>query len=248
MKFLLYPLLLLFSLQALAFKVLVDPGHGGHDHGAVKNNLREADLVLNIAKDLVKLIEKDPSIDYEISRKHDKALELKDRKDHAHEAEADLFVSIHANASTSSRVRGVELYFQNILPPDENSNFLANRENKGEASQRGHRPSLFEHKTANKDVAGILDDMMRANYIKESYEFAVSTKEVWKKEMNTRRVKVRQAPFYVVSSVNMPSLLIEIGYVTNRYEAKRLRSRSYQRKIARSIYKAIKEYKSKHSH
>ena len=232
----------------MAFKILIDPGHGGHDHGAVKNKIREADLVLNIAKDLEKLIKNDPSIDYEISRRYDKALELKERKEHAHNAEADLFVSIHANASTSPRVRGVELYFQNILPPDENSNFLANRENKGEASQRGHRPSLFEHKTSNKDVVGILDDMMRANYIKESYEFAKGTKDVWKKEMNTRRVKIRQAPFYVVSTVNMPSLLIEIGYVTNKYEARRLRSRSYQSRIARSIYKAIQEYKNKVSH
>lgn len=236
-------LCLLLNTPSWALSVLIDPGHGGADHGAVKNRLREASLTLSISKRLARLLEKDKDINYKLSRHNDRSLELKQRKEVAHKFNADLFVSIHANASLSPRLRGVELYFQNILPPDENSNYLANRENGGEYSQKGHRPSLYVEDLGKSDTAHILDDMSRANFIKESYLFAKTMERTWRKKMRSSRIRVKQAPFYVVSTVNMPSLLVEVGYVTNPYEARRLASKSYQNKIANTIYQAIKTYK-----
>lgn len=241
-KLIIFCLFTALSLPTHAMKVLIDPGHGGNDNGAVKNKIREANLTLKISKYLADLIKNDSTMSYTMSRLKDRSLELKERKEIAHDKSADIFVSVHANASLSPRVRGVELYFQNVLPPDENSNFLAARENDGENELRGHRPSIYKGKFGDKDLAHLLDDMARANYMKESYEFAKVLKSEWRKNMGSGRVKIRQAPFYVVSTVNMPSLLVEVGYVTNRNEAKRLRSKRYQKRIAKTIYKALKAY------
>lgn len=233
---------LLICSPLLAMRVLIDPGHGGHDNGAVKNNIREANLTLRISNYLADYIKNDPEMTYALSRKKDKGLELKTRRIIAHNKKADIFVSIHANASLSRRARGVELYFQNVLPPDENSNFLAARENDNENELKGHRPSLYKKTFGDKDLSHILDDMAKDNYMKESYQFAATLKKSWRKNMGKKRVKIRQAPFYVVSTVNMPSLLVEVGYVTNTKEAKRLKSRRYQKRIAKTIYLALKDY------
>lgn len=225
--------------------VLIDPGHGGHDHGAQSQGIREADVTLKIAKRLFKLLEKDKNIQYSTTRTYDKDLELQDRSDKAHDTKADLFVSIHANASLNPRARGTEIYIQNILPSDQYSFFLANRENQGEASKRGTRPSLLDSSKYKADVVGIVDDINRNHFIAKSYELAKVFESRWKKDMKVRKVRMRQAPFFVVSSVNMPSILLEVGYLTNAKEAKNLRSSWYQQKVAKSIYNALRDYQAK---
>ena len=236
--------LILYINTAHALQVLIDPGHGGSDHGARTDHLREADITLKIAKHLMRYMDKDNELSYSVTRKIDKSLELGDRSDLAHKSGADLFVSIHANASLNPRARGPEIYIQNILPSDQYSFFLANRENNGEASERGTRPSKLSKEEYSADVVGIVDDLYRNHYIEKSYELAKVFEKRWKEDLGYRRVRMRQAPFFVVSAVNMPSVLLEVGYLTNSYEAKKLKTAWYQRKVAKSIYQAIKDYKS----
>ncbi|MAF92521.1 MAG: N-acetylmuramoyl-L-alanine amidase [Bdellovibrionota bacterium] len=236
---------LMISESAFSMRVLIDPGHGGHDNGAQSQGLREADVTLKIAKRLFKLLDKDKNIQYSTTRTYDKNLELQDRSDKAHQEEADLFISIHANASLNPRARGTEIYIQNILPSDQYSFFLANRENNGEASQRGTRPSLLDKSKYKADVVGIVDDINRNHFIEKSYDLAKVFEKRWKKDMKVRRVRMRQAPFFVVSSVNMPSILLEVGYLTNPKEAKHLNTSWYQQKVAKTIYQALRDYQAK---
>ncbi|MFK8139029.1 MAG: N-acetylmuramoyl-L-alanine amidase [Bdellovibrionales bacterium] len=224
--------------------MLIDPGHGGHDHGAVKHNVREATLTLSISKKLKRKLDKDPNFLTTITRSKNKKITLRQRVVKAHKKSADVFLSIHANSSPSIRARGAEFYFQNTFTPDQYSLFIANRENGDEASQKGHRPSVFLE-NYNNDVGHILDDMARKNYINKSHEFAKIVQRQWKKEFKTKRARIKQAPFYVVSSTNMPALLVEVGYITNDRERKRLVTEAYQNRIVDSLYKALADLRSK---
>ena len=230
--------------RAQALHVLIDPGHGGDDHGARTSEAREAEITLKIAKQLTKILDKQELIRYSITRRYDTSVELQKRSELAHAAGADIYVSIHANASLNPRARGPEIYIQNVLPSDQYSFFLASRENNEEISQRGTRPSFLNDSRYSSDIIGIVDDIQRHYYIEKSYELARVFEQRWKQDLGHKRVRMRQAPFFVVSAVNMPSLLLEVGYLTNPQEAKQLRSLWYQKKIAQSIYAALLDYQA----
>lgn len=232
-----------FSLQAQALHIMLDPGHGGLDTGAVYGTAREADLVLQVAMKLKALLGKDSQFQVSITRTQDRLLSLPERVKMAETSKADLFVSLHANAAGDSRARGVEFFFQNNLPPDEESLFLASQENQtwssvNEGQSQGEEPSKKS------DVAAILEDLQRQYRIESSLRLTQTLTEVWRQD-GGKSPAIKQAPFYVISKTSMPSVLIEIGFLSHPNEAKKLLTAEYQNQLAQKIYRALVTYKEK---
>jgi N-acetylmuramoyl-L-alanine amidase len=160
----------------------------------------------------------------------------------------DVFLSIHVNSSEDPRARGQEIYFQNQLPSDQESLFLASRES--EKNQGGgpviHSVSLAlkNHKGLNSDVHAIVEDLERNHQFKLSGIFTEHLYQNWSGEKLQRRHSIRQAPFFVVSNIDKPAALIEIGYLSNSQDVKKLTDPQYQKKIAQGIYKALVSFKT----
>lgn len=238
---------LLFAQGPLAspFQIVIDPGHGGVDAGATRYGLREADIALAVSKKLHDLLKKDRRFSVVMTRHEDETLSLKQRALAANRSQGGLFLSIHANSSPDHRVHGPEFYFQNQLPPSEEALFLAARENEVDKSPELQKvvTSMTDHKTDNVDVLAIVDDLIRNHRIVKSDELALSLVDAWQGRAKNRKKAIRQAPFYLISNVQMPSVLVEIGYMTNKQEAEALADADYQRKIAQNIYDGIVQFK-----
>lgn len=231
---------------ALALHIMLDPGHGGVDTGAVYSGAKEADLVLKVAHSVKSLLEKDPTFQVSITRTNDRMLSLQERVHMAESKKADLFVSLHANAATDQRARGVEFFFQNNLPPDEESLFLASQENQAMvASQEAHETSGGDEVSKKGDVSAIIEDLHRQNRMLSSLRFTQTLTNVWGADAKAAQSTIKQAPFYVISKTTMPSVLIEIGFLSNPREVKKLLNKEYQSDLAQKIYKALVSYKEK---
>lgn len=222
------------SASAFAATIVIDPGHGGVDDGAVRGKLREAEIALKISNELaLQLREKNHRVI--LTRETDKGISLKQRTDIAERAKADLFISIHANASEDVRAKGVEFYFQNQLPPDEEAAFLASKENQAIAQDA-------DSTVGDSDVAQILADLQRNYKLQSSFEFSRMLAESWSISGTQRTRMIRQAPFYVISQTTMPSVLVEVGFVSHKSEGPLLTTRSHQREIASQIARAVDSF------
>mgnify|MGYP001345885101 CR=1 FL=1 len=215
-------------------KVVIDPGHGGKDPGcnAVKG-LKEKDIVLSIAKLLAKEIEEQIGCDVELTRDKDIFIPLERRTAIANMEKADLFISLHVNGHRSKSIHGLETYFLNIAT-DKNSVMVAAREN-----------ATSEKNIS--DLQTILNDLMLNTKINESSRLAHQvqigmTSEVKSKYRNVKDLGVKQAPFYVLIGAQMPAVLVEVGFLTNYTERKRLVSNTYQKTVAEGICSGIKKY------
>lgn len=229
-----------------ALHIMLDPGHGGIDTGAVHGPARESDLVLKVAQRLKTLLEKDAQFKVSITRGHDRNVSLSTRVQLAEEAKADLFVSLHANAASDQRAKGVEFFFQNNLPPDEESLYLASQENQLITNtQELHELSGGDELSKKGDVAAILEDLHRQHRMKSSLRLTQTLNHVWSRDTQAPQASIKQAPFYVISKTSMPSVLIEIGFLTNPREAKKLLTSEYQNDLAQKIYSALVSYKEK---
>jgi N-acetylmuramoyl-L-alanine amidase len=240
--------IILFTLAspALALHIMLDPGHGGVDTGAAYSGAKESDLVLKIANAVKILLEKDPKFQVSITRTNDRMLSLQERVHLAENKKADLFVSLHANAASDQRAKGVEFFFQNNMPPDEESLFLASQENQAMiANQELHESSGGDELSKKGDVSAILEDLHRQNRMLSSLRFTQTLTNVWGADNNAAQSTIKQAPFYVISKTSMPSVLIEIGFLTNPREVKKLLNKDYQSDLAQKIYKALVSYKEK---
>lgn len=216
-------------------KIVIDPGHGGVDDGAVRGKLREAEIALRISNELASQL-RGRNHQVVLTRENDKAVSLKQRTDIAEKEKADLFISIHANASEDVRAKGVEFYFQNQLPADEEAAFLASKENQAIAHDS-------HHDIAGSDVSQILADLQRNYKLQSSFEFSRMLAETWSINGTHRSRMIRQAPFYVISQTTMPSVLVEVGFVSHKAEGPLLTTLSHQREIASQIAKAVDSYK-----
>lgn len=232
--------------------VMVDPGHGGKDKGAVRGSLKESEIALKVSLHLASLLKADPRFHVSLTRSKDESLTLRERTELAREAKADLYVSIHLNSSTDPRARGKEFYFQNQLPADEEALFLASRENaepETAANDPAHlKPEKLSPRT---DLRRILEDLQRNERIFASSELSRVLHQAWTEaetgsEHGSRKGgsrAIRQAPFFVVSNVNAPSVLIELGFLSHAHEGPRLGQTDYQRSLATSLYKGLVKYK-----
>jgi N-acetylmuramoyl-L-alanine amidase len=214
-------------------KIVIDAGHGGKDPGAHGNGIVEKDLVLDIALRLQTLLQEEPGVEVILTRDSDVFIPLEERTAIAIREGADLFLSIHANASTRKEARGIETYFLNFATNPE-AEAVAARENAVSSQRMGQFPELIKAIALNNKVA-------------ESREFAslVQTNMVRKlKPQNTtvRDLGVKQAPFVVLIGADMPSVLAEISFVTNRAEATLLKKATYKTRIAQALCDAILKY------
>ena len=215
-------------------KIVIDPGHGGHDTGTIgPNGLEEKDLVLEVGRRLGKLLETRLGAEVVYTRKDDTFIPLETRTAVANQARADLFVSIHANSSHDADARGVETYYLNFTSSPEALEVAA-RENA--VSEK----SIYELQDLVKKIA-------LKEKIEESREFAGDVQEslhsgLAVKSPAIRDRGVKKAPFIVLIGANMPSILAEISFVSNPTDEHRLETSEYRQRIAESLYRGIAKY------
>ena len=217
-------------------RIVVDPGHGGKDFGAPGfiPGVHEKDVVLEIAKRVAKKIRDDMNLEAILTRSDDRYLTLEERTAFANTRGADLFVSIHTNASRDSRAYGTETYFLNLATDDESI-----------------RVAAMENATSTKNISdlhSILNDLLKNAKINESSRLAEMVQFSLVKNLNRKgydRVKdkgVKQAPFYVLLGARMPSILVETAFISNREECRLLTTASYQEHLAESIVQGLRAY------
>jgi N-acetylmuramoyl-L-alanine amidase len=217
-------------------KIVIDPGHGGHDTGTIgPNGLEEKDLVLDVGRRLGKLLQTRLGADVVYTRKDDTFIPLETRTSIANQEQADLFVSIHANSSHDPDARGVETYYLNFTSSAEALDVAA-RENA--ASNK----SVYELQDLVKKIA-------LKEKIEESREFAANVQRALHsglaaKSPGIRDRGVKKAPFIVLIGANMPSILAEISFVSNPGDERKLRTADYRQRIAESLYRGISKYVS----
>jgi N-acetylmuramoyl-L-alanine amidase len=214
-------------------RIVIDPGHGGQDPGAKSRGLTEAALVLDIALRLEKLLLKEPGIEVILTRRTDTYVALEERTALANRSDADLFLSIHLNASRNTTARGVETYFLNFAQNAE-AEAIAARENAGASGQMRQLPEIVRAIALN-------------NKIDESRDFAsiVQSKlyeRVRKVNRGARDLGVKQAPFMVLIGATMPSVLAEISFLTNGAEADLLKTDKYRQQVAEALFAGVMAY------
>ncbi|MCB0414360.1 MAG: N-acetylmuramoyl-L-alanine amidase [Bdellovibrionales bacterium] len=238
---------LLNTLNAAPLKILLDPGHGGSDHGAQKNGVRESVITLQVTQKLLHLLKKDDLFHVEMTRTNNSSVSLFSRAEQARKMYADLFISLHVNSSTNPNAKGAEFYIQNQLPPEEESLFLAYKENNEDDDQSRIKnwPLAFvkDYESLDINIKNILHDLNRFHTIKTSSSLAKLMVQNWPGIRKSKKYSIKHAPFYVITNINVPALLIEIGFLSNPKEARLLSNNNYQNKIALGIYTALREYK-----
>ncbi len=216
-------------------RIVIDAGHGGHDPGAQANGLSEADLTLDIALRLERLLQQQPGVDVVLTRRTDEFIPLEKRTAIANRENADLFLSIHANSARSTSLRGVETYFLNFaMTPDAEA--VAARENATSAQTMGTLPVLLNKIALNNklDESRELAAMMQTSLVRRLAQ----------QNRNLKDLGVKQAPFVVLIGAQMPSVLSEISFVSNKSEAALLKQASYRQHIAQALSDAILKYQS----
>jgi N-acetylmuramoyl-L-alanine amidase len=222
-------------------QIVLDAGHGGHDAGAIgPTGLLEKDLVLDITFRVARLCEQRLGIKASLSRSGDYFVPLADRTSFANRQRADLFVSIHANAQRDLSAAGVETYFLSSEATDIAARQVAAKENSViELESPVARQKLDVLKT-------ILWDLAQSEFLAESSNLAEIIQDSMTEALHIPNRGVKQAGFYVLGGAAMPAVLIEIGFVTNPKEERRLRDGRYRDEIARAIFAGIAEYKKRY--
>lgn len=215
-------------------KIVIDPGHGGHDTGTIgPNGLEEKDLVLDVGLRLGKLLEQRLGADVVYTRRDDTFIPLETRTAIANQAQADLFVSIHANSSHNPDARGVETYYLNFTS-SRDALEVAAREN-AVSDQSIHQLQQLVKTIALQDK------------VEESREFAADVQHALYSGLAARNPAihdrgVKKAPFVVLIGAKMPSILAEISFVSNPQDEHNLRSPAYRQRIALALYRGIARY------
>jgi N-acetylmuramoyl-L-alanine amidase len=216
-------------------RIVIDPGHGGHDPGAKGKGVTEAELVLDIALRVEKLLEEVPGVDVILTRRADEFVPLPERTAIANREGADLFLSIHANASPNAMAHGIETYFLNFAT-NTSAAAVAARENAASTLSMGEMPDIVKAIALN-------------NKVDESRDFASHVQRAMLERLRTsnktlKDLGVKQAPFVVLIGATMPSVLAEISFVTNPQEVRLLKGNAYRQKIAESLVNAIRKYQT----
>ncbi|MFA7444452.1 MAG: N-acetylmuramoyl-L-alanine amidase [Flavobacteriaceae bacterium] len=247
-------LLLLFSLVFVAntafsqtdekFKVVLDAGHGGEDPGAVKNGVKEKDVVLPVALKVGKLLEKYKDIEVVYTRKTDVFIPVKERSVIANKAKANIFVSIHCNSNDSSRPYGTETFVMGVSK-DKSNMEVAKRENSVIFLEEDYQEKYQKYDPNNPEsVIGMV--LMQGIYKDQSIHLASNIQKNFTTDLKRHNRGVKQDIFYVLHGCSMPSVLTELGFLSNAEEAKYLKSEKGQNQLAQSIAQAIVNYKNEY--
>lgn len=219
-------------------RIVVDAGHGGKDPGAVgPSGLREKDVTLALARHLAQRLRESLDCDVVLTRDRDEYIPLEERTAIANKVGADLFISVHANATTNRQAYGIETYYLNFSKNDKAA-AVAAREN---------GTSLKEVT----DLEQILFDLMANSKINESSRLAAEIQKSLVERLgqqydDVRDLGVRQGPFYVLLGATMPSVLVEAAFISHPREEQRLSTRSYQEQAADAIVAAVRTYARAH--
>ena len=215
-------------------KIVIDPGHGGHDTGTIgPHGLEEKDLVLDVALRLGRLLEQRLGADVVYTRHDDTFVPLETRTALANQAQADLFVSVHANSSRNPESRGVETYYLNFTTSSDALEVAA-REN-AVSDQSIHQ------------LQQLVKTIALQEKVEESREFAADVQQALYTGLATHSPGihnrgVKKAPFVVLIGAKMPSILAEISFVSNPQDERKLRSPAYRQRIAQALYRGIARY------
>lgn len=223
-------------------RVVIDAGHGGKDPGTVGKISREKDVVLSLALQLGQYIaELMPEVEVIYTRKTDTFIELKERPNIANRNRADLFISIHCNATTATGVYGTETFVMG------NKNFNANfeivkRENAVILLEDDYEEN-YEGFDPKSPESYMMFNLMQKAYFANSLSLAEKIENDFVTRVNRKSRGVKQAPFYVLWTTSMPSVLVEVGFLSNAKEEKYLNSKEGQTFIASGLFRAVKAYK-----
>jgi N-acetylmuramoyl-L-alanine amidase len=222
--------------------VVIDPGHGGKDPGAVAHGLYEKDIVLDVALQLGEYIENRLDLEVVYTRTDDRFIALEERGHFANRMGGDLFISLHVNAARSAAVKGTETYFLGRSKTDA-ARKVMKREN-SVVRQYEENPDRYDEYDAEAFVKG---ELFLSASMQFSEEFAAIVQDQFKHRVKRRSRGVRQAGFYVLWSASMPSVLVELGYLTNRQESRFLNSDRGQTYLASAIFRAVRKYKNQYN-
>ena len=212
--------------------VVIDPGHGGDDRGALgTRGLEEKTLVLDVSRRLARRL-RASGLEVILTRDDDVFVPLEVRTSLANDARSDLFVSVHANSALEEAPRGFETFFVSLEGTDEEARQVAQREN---GAFRASGPG----QAALDPLVGLLGDMMVSEHVTESSEFSKMVQEELSSIPGTARRGVKQAPFVVLMGVQMPASLIEIGFLSNREDEASLRLTAHREAIAEAVAQAV---------
>ena len=229
--------------RALGLKVnriVIDAGHGGHDDGTIgPHGILEKDIVLDVSLRLAKLVQERLGADVVLTRSDDTFIPLTERTSLANDHRADLFLSIHANSSPAPEVAGTESFYLNFSSSP-GAIDVAARENAGSDKSVGELKDLIQSITLN-------------DKIEESHTFALAvqsslTAQAVRTNVNSRNRGVKRAPFVVLIGASMPSILAEIGFLSNARDESNLNKPEYRQKIAEALYKGVAQYSQSLSH
>ncbi len=228
--------------QAGPLRVIVlDAGHGGHDPGAIgPRGLQEKDVVLDVTRRLARMLEQGLGVKVARTRTDDYFVPLRERAAFANAQRADFFVSIHANAHRASVSEGVETYFLSSEASDNEARQVAALENgviQLESPSSGGRLDILKT---------ILWDLAQSEFQEESSRLAETVQDSMTLSLGIPNRGVKQAGFYVLGGVAMPAILVEIGFVTNKKEERKLLDSGYRAEVARAIYAGLAEYKRRY--
>jgi N-acetylmuramoyl-L-alanine amidase len=221
--------------------IVLDPGHGGHDSGAIgPGGLQEKDLTLDVGRRLAAILQEDLGVKVVLTRSRDQFVPLQERTAIANRNKADLFVSIHVNAARAGGATGTETYFLSSEATDNAARAAAAFENKVielEAGPRGGSRDLLR---------SILWDLAQSEFQQESSRLAENLQDSLERALRQPSRGVKQAPFYVLGGAAMPAVLVEIGFITNPKEEERLQDEGFRDRIARALAAGVAAYKKRY--
>ena len=217
------------------FLIIVDPGHGGSQLGAKGvTGLKEKQVVLQIAKKIYETLKHVDGLKVVMTRDKDIEVPLWDRVVMANKAQADLFISVHSNAFSKRSVGGVETFFHSIEASGEEAKRVAKAEN---------APAISEKQPETSALSFILQDMQQAERLRDSSRFAHMVQAELGKALQLEDLGVMQADFIVLRGTTMPSVLLEIGFLTNRRDERILRWKKTHNDVAKAVKRAVLAYR-----
>jgi N-acetylmuramoyl-L-alanine amidase len=219
--------------------IVLDPGHGGKDPGAIgaSGKIFEKDITLAISKKLQKVLQDNLDVEVLLTRSKNEFVSLQQRTEFANKQNAGVFISIHCNAHRDSKIDGIEVFYLSTAITDE-ARAVEALENQVVYDYEGGAEAVKKYD----DLAFILADMAQSEHLEESFQLGLRLQNNLISAVSAKNRGVKQANFYVLRGAFMPSVLAELGFLSNKEEEKKLIKSSYQDKLVEALYLGIKDF------